>query len=172
MQKILNLLGYAILSLCLAVISPVIAENKLYGAAGVAQLSDQELNLETMLTSAIQDEYLARGEYQKIIDKFGYRRPFTNIIKAEERHISLLIPLLEKFKVTPPSDRGLELASVPATFAETLPIGAAAEVANITMYQRFLKQNLPEDVRHVFRLLLNASQNHLAAFTRQKRARE
>lgn len=169
MQKILNLLTCAMITLCIGFISPVMAEEETYGATAVSQLADEELTLEKMLNFALQDEYLARGEYQKIIEKFGNNRPFSNIIKAEERHIAWLKPLFKKYGFLLPPDRGLELATIPATFAETLKIGEAAEIANIAMYKRFLKQDLPDDVRDVFSHLLTGSENHLAAFTRNGR---
>ncbi|MCK5834298.1 MAG: DUF2202 domain-containing protein, partial [Lentisphaeria bacterium] len=121
-----------------------------------------------MLKFALEDEYLARGEYQKIMNKFGQRRPFSNIIEAEKRHIAMLLPLFKKYKVPVSPDRGLELAVIPATFSETFPIGVKAEEVNIEMYERFLKQKLPEDVRSVFERLLSGSQNHLAAFSRKR----
>ena len=154
--------------LCLGVASPVMAQDETYGAAGVSQVVNEDLTLEVMLNFAIQDEYIARGEYQKIINTFGPKRPFTKIIKAEETHIGLLKPLFKEYRVTLPPDRGMELATVPATFAETLEIGVAAEVANIEMYERFLKKDLPGNVRNVFERLLKGSENHLAAFTKNK----
>ncbi len=169
MQKIFNLLTGAMLGLCIGFITPVMAEDKAYGAAGIVQLSDEQLTLEKMLNAALQDEYLARGEYQKIIETFGNQRPFANIIRAEERHIAWLLPLFKKFDFTLPPDRGLELATIPATFAQALQLGAAAEVANIAMYKRFLKQDLPEDVKEIFSYLLSGSEKHLAAFTRNNR---
>ncbi len=42
---------------------------------------------------------------------------------------------------------------------------------NIAMYERFLKTNLPDDVREVFSRLLAGSKNHLDAFKRGGRAR-
>ena len=39
-----------------------------YGAAGVANLTDAELTVPVILTFALQDEYLARGEYQVIME--------------------------------------------------------------------------------------------------------
>ena len=164
-MKKLPIYGALILSLSIAL--PVMAQSESYGAVGVSQISDAELTLESMLNFALQDEFLARGEYQKIMNKFGEQRPFSNIIKAEVTHISLLKPLFIKygFKLSP--DRGLELATVPATFAETLKIGVEAEVANIEMYERFLKKDLPTDVREVFNRLLKGSESHLAAFTKR-----
>ena len=135
-----------------------------YGAAGSAAVADSELTLGAMLTFALQDEYLARGEYQKIMAKFGERRPFSNIVKAEEQHIAWLVPLFEKHGATLPPDRGQELAQVPETFSAALSAGVDAEIANIDMYKRFLARELPSDVKAVFEHLLTGSQNHLAAF--------
>jgi hypothetical protein len=140
------------------------AASPAYGAAGAAAVADSELTLGAMLTFALQDEYLARGEYQKIMATFGERRPFSNIVKAEEQHIAWLVPLFEKYGVKLPPDRGQELAQVPETFSAALLAGVDAEIANIDMYQRFLSRELPSDVRAVFDHLLTGSRNHLAAF--------
>lgn len=171
MTKLLRCFAVGMLILGLGLASPVGAADYNYGASGALKLTDESLTLEKMLVFAIQDEYLARGEYQKVIEKFGSRRPFSNIIKAEERHISWLKPLFTKYNVPLPADRGLELAKILRTFAEALQIGIDAEVANIAMYERFLKRDLPEDVRDVFSRLLAASRNHLDAFQRGGRSR-
>ena len=171
MKKMVNILAIVMLILCIGLAVPVSAADDTYGAAGASKLTDESLTREKMLVFAIQDEYLARGEYQKVIEKFGNRRPFSNIIKAEERHISWLKPLFTNYNVALPPDRGLELAKVPATFTEALQIGVYAEVANIAMYERFLKKDLPEDIRDVFSRLLAGSKNHLDAFKRGGRSR-
>ena len=44
-----------------------------YGAKGA--LADKDLTINDMLVYAVQDEYLALGEYQAIIEKFGEQRP-------------------------------------------------------------------------------------------------
>ena len=144
--------------------APVGAAPAGYGAAGAATLSDAELTVPVMLTFALQDEYLARGEYQSIMEKFGSSRPFSNIIKAEEQHIAWLKPLFETYGVALPADRGVKLAVAPDTMAYALQAGANAEIANIGMYERFLSRELPVDVKAVFEHLLAASKNHLAAF--------
>ena len=167
MKRIMNLLACGTVILCICLVLQVKASDDAYGAAGTLKLNDKELTLPKMLVFAIEDEYLARGEYQKVMEKFGSRRPFSNIIKAEERHIAWLQPLFAKYGVALPPDRGLELAKVPATFADALRIGVDAEVTNIAMYERFLKKDLPDDVRDVFNRLMAGSKNHLAAFKRE-----
>lgn len=150
--------------LCFSMVSVSGGADGNYGAAAVAELSDTELNVSNMLTYAIEDEYMARGEYKAVMEKFGKYPPFSNIIKAEERHIELLLPLFKKYNVPVPPDRGRELAKVPATFNEALQVGVKAEIENIAIYKRFLRQDLPADVKDVFQRLLAGSENHLAAF--------
>lgn len=127
---------------------------------------DKSYTLADMLTYALEDEYLAKAEYAAIIAEFDAARPYTNIIKAEANHIAELLPLFSAYKVTVPVVDAASHAIVPATLAETYAIGVEAEKDNIAMYEAFLKQDLPADVRVVFENLRNASVRHLAAFTR------
>ncbi len=169
MKRVMIFLVMGIFTLSAGLAFSVGATDNNYGAAGISKLTDESLTLQKMLVFAIEDEYLARGEYQKVIEKFGNRRPFSNIIKAEERHISWLKPLFKKYNFVLPPDRGLELAKIPEFFTEALQIGVEAEIANIAMYERFLKKDLPDEVRDVFNHLLTGSRNHLNAFKRGSR---
>lgn len=137
------------------------------GAKGA--LEDNELTEKKMLTYAIQDEYLAKNEYLGIIEKFGNVRPFSNIVKSEEQHIALLLPLLEKYGASPVSENSLkEKVKVPSSLEVAAQIGVDAEIDNIAMYEKFLAQKgLPEDMRVAFEDLMRASENHLTAFRRQ-----
>ena len=163
-----KLLMFGLVAILFASMGIVNAASPAYGAAGAAAVAEADLTLNSMLTFALEDEYLARGEYRKIMDKLGERRPFSNIIKAEEQHIAWLVPLLENHDTAIPADRGLELAQVPENFAEALQAGVTAETANIAMYERFLQRKLPHDVKTVFEHLLAASRNHLEAFQRSR----
>ena len=127
-------------------------------------LADGNLTLAKMLTYALQDEYLARAEYRLIIQNFGSKRPFSNIIQAEEQHIAMLAPLLNQYGVPMPPD-AFSL-SAPDTFQAALQAGVKAEEENIAMYDLFLRQELPDPVRQVFTHLRDASYNHLGAFER------
>ncbi|MHB0994951.1 MAG: DUF2202 domain-containing protein [Elusimicrobiales bacterium] len=136
-----------------------------YGAVSAA--AEKAPSLERMLTLAIEDEYLARAEYRVILKAFGSVRPFSNIIKAEERHIKMLEPLFKKygFKV-PAAGAAAAHAVKPASLRAALEAGVKAEEGNIAMYERFLAGELPGDVRETFGYLKAASENHLAAFKR------
>lgn len=130
----------------------------------VGAKADTQLTLEDMLTYAIQDEYLARARYSLVVEKFGEQRPFVNIISAEETHISHLKPLFTKYNVALPTDNSKDYVKVQTSIKESLEAGVQGEIENIAMYERFLNENVPSDIKKVFTLLRNASQNHLQAF--------
>ena len=64
---------------------------------GVTYAQQLDKKTQQALIDAINDEYKARTLYQKVIDKFGAVRPFSNIIKAEETHIGELKLLFKKY---------------------------------------------------------------------------
>lgn len=137
-----------------------------YGAVG--SFENPESNLEQMLIYAIQDEYLARAEYEYLINEQNAGSPFTNIIKAEESHISMLIPLFETYGFNVPEDTAQDHLITVESITQALEAGVQAEIDNIAMYEKFLlDSNLPEDVRTIFIQLRDASKNHLAAFERK-----
>jgi hypothetical protein len=117
-----------------------------------------------MLTYAMQDESIARAEYAAILDTYGSVRPFTNIIRAEESHIASLLPLFEAYGIAVPADESESLVTTVPSLTEAYQTGVSAEVNNIAMYETFLDQNLPDNVRAVFESLMRASENHLRAF--------
>ncbi len=135
-----------------------------YGAKGA--LNAPTLTLNTMLTYALQDEYLAQARYDTIIQKFGAIRPFTQIKQAEMRHISALLPLFQRYSVAIPKNNAMNFVTPPATLQDAFATGVQAEIDNINMYDRFLTFNIPADMQMVFTQLRNASVNHLAAFQR------
>lgn len=161
MKKIFTI---ALLSLVVVTSSFSMADSSTTGSAS-AKL-DTSYSIEDMLTYAIQDEYLARSEYEAIMSKFSVTRPFSNIMRSEETHIDLLIPLFDAYNIDVPVDDSSEHLIIPSTLAETYEIGVEAEINNIAMYEKFLAEDLPDDIREVFEKLMNASENHLKAFSR------
>lgn len=61
-------------------------------------------------------------------------------------------------------DDAASRVTVPSSLQESDEIGVEAEIRNIEMYESFLKEDLPEDVRIVFENLKRASESHLRAF--------
>jgi hypothetical protein len=129
-----------------------------------AAKNNPEPSMEEMLRYAIQDEYLARAEYYEVIDRLGSVRPFSNIVKAEETHVGMLVPLFEKYGLMVPDDTYASHVVVPDDLKTALQIGVQAEIDNIAMYESFLDRDLPDDVRAAFQKLKDASENHLRAF--------
>lgn len=124
--------------------------------------------LASILNEAIQDEYKARALYQKVIEKFGEVRPFSNIVEAENRHIQALLPLFELHDLPVPPDDWGSRVEAPSTLLEACQQGVEAEIENMEMYSRLLEQSedFPE-VQAVLRELQRASkENHLPAFQR------
>ncbi len=128
-----------------------------------------EYTIESMLTYAILDEYLAKATYEEILAVYGDVRPFSKIVIAEQTHIDLLLPLFETYGIDVPENNAAASVVVPDSISSALATGVEAEKANIAMYETFLAQsNLPDDVRTVFESLKAASQKHLNAFQRDR----
>jgi hypothetical protein len=149
--------------------SAVTPESGLYGHS--AAQADTKLTITTMLTYAIQDEYMARAEYLNIMNKFGAVRPFSNISNAESRHIALLENAFNSYKLTIPSDEGAKYARATDSLQASYQMGVASEVNNIAMYNRFLTESAVNNssaasIKQLFITLRDASQRHLAAFKR------
>ena len=135
-----------------------------FGAAGAKV--NTAYTLEGMLKYAIEDEYLAKAEYELIISKYGNIRPFTNIIRSEEQHIAWLKDIYKVYSLPVPPDNAKDHVVMPENLKAAYETGVTAEIENIAMYERFLEEELPADVRSLFERLMNASKNHLGAFER------
>ncbi len=136
-----------------------------YGAKGA--LADNSLSIADMMHYAVQDEYLAHGEYEAIIKRFGAQNPYSNIINSEKEHIAMLKNLFESCGLAFPADDSAGHLVIPSSLADAAKTGVQAEIDNIAMYNKFLSGNLPKPVADVFTFLKSASQNHLEAFKRQ-----
>lgn len=136
-----------------------------YGAKGA--IADQDLSILDMLMYAAQDEYLASGEYAAIEDKFGSQNPYTNIRKAEEKHLTYLKKIYQAYGLDFPEDESADHIVVPINLLEAAKTGVQAEIDNIEMYELFLSYDLPEDIMKVFSALKTGSESHLLAFQKQ-----
>lgn len=126
-----------------------------------------DLTLERVLAEALEDEYRAQAKYRKIIEKFGPVHPFVNIVDAECRHISVLLPLFQQYGIVPPDDQEDLSDRVPDTLLEACEEGVKAELDNIALYDRLIAATEQSDVSRVLRNLQAASRDrHLPAFQR------
>lgn len=123
--------------------------------------------LAELLNEALLDEYKARDNYQKIIDTFGPVRPFINIVKAEQTHIELLLPLYERYAIPLPPEPDPARITAPESLLQACEMGVEAEMANIAMYDRLIAATALPDVVAVLQRLQAASRDHhLPAFQR------
>jgi hypothetical protein len=115
---------------------------------------------------AIEDEYHAEAIYLKVTEDFGNVWPFSNIVRAEQRHSEAVAGLFLNRGMAVPTSRW-NLGNVPRfdSLAEACAAAVQAEKDNITLYDTFLAMALPADVQNVFSNNRRASlENHLPAF--------
>lgn len=135
-----------------------------YGAAAVEE--NKNYTVTEMLTYALQDEELAYSEYASINETFDNPRPFVNIIRAEQSHIASLEKLLAAYGISLPENTSSAYVTAPASLTDAVTASIQTEKNNIAMYNSFLAQTLPDDVKLVFSALKTASEHHLASFER------
>jgi hypothetical protein len=160
MEKIIKTISMFTLILVIGMTGMSFADD--FGAAG-AETHD-EYTIEEMLEYAIEDEYLAKAEYELIIEALDASRPFTNIVEAEKQHIVAVEALYEAYNLELPTINPSEYTVLPESIDAALKTGVTAEINNIAMYEKFLEQDLPDDIRIVFESLKRASEFHLKAF--------
>jgi hypothetical protein len=128
--------------------------------------SEGNYSIEDMLVYALLDEIHARDTYIAMIEVYGEIKPLTHIMDAEQRHIDLLLPLFETYQIELPVSDYVPV--VPQTIEEVMLLGQQAEIANIALYESFLTQELPDDIKEVFTSLVEASNHHLEAFSKDR----
>jgi hypothetical protein len=142
------------------------------GAAEKAIAAGSTFTITDMLRWAAEDEYLARGEYAAIMAKFGSQRPYSNIMAAEEQHLSWLKTEYQSRNLPFPADGSAAYIVLPKDLKAAAQAGVDAEISNIAMYKAFLAR--PElsapanaSVKTLFEQLMRASENHLRSFRNQ-----
>lgn len=133
-------------------------------------------DLKTLLTTGIKEEYMARATYKAANLVFNNRKPFANIVRAEEQHTRMFIKLFEARKWTLPKDDYAQKPdesnqdfakrlNLPTDWTEALKLGVKLEKEDVKFLGDALKTDLPDDVRTTFQNLLVASRDrHLRAF--------
>lgn len=141
----------------------VVIDNLEYPVASVPQ------EVRDALLQALDDEYKALATYESIMNTHGNVRPFSMIARAEQRHITSLLSLFDKYGIDIPINPYLGNIPVPDSITASCQAGVKAEIANAALYAENLLPvvtNYP-DITQVFTNLMNASQEkHLVAFQR------
>ena len=149
---------------------PLLSEDEelsLEGYGAIGALSDTNLSISDMLMYAVQDEYLARGEYLAIMEKFGSQKPYSNIVRSEETHLAYLEEVYTAYDLLFPDDTSKDHLIIPLDLPEAAQTGVQAEIDNIAMYEKFMSYDLPENIYNVFDALKRGSDSHLLAFQKQ-----
>ncbi|KAK2143995.1 hypothetical protein LSH36_793g00009 [Paralvinella palmiformis] len=134
---------------------------KKYGKRGVSKSGVKDMN--DMLDWALKDEYIARNDYDKIVDNFGADVAwlFNRLRFAERRHIDILNSVYEQYNLKIPKV-STTVDKIPTMHDAYLEC-EDAEIKNISMYAVFMNTiKLPTDVMSAFSRLMNASFHHLA----------
>lgn len=119
------------------------------------------------LRMALDDEYKAEATYAQVIEDFGQVRPFTNIRRAEQRHIQALLPFFAKYGEDIPANPYTGNLPSYESVKEACEVGVQAEIDNVALYDEINAMVDDQDLRYVFSNLQWASQEkHLPAFQR------
>lgn len=147
------------------------------------QLPAQNLNEQEALDLLYmrEEEKLARDVYLSLYDEWGLRS-FSNIAKAEKRHMTSVLVLIDKYDLQDPVGNNAvgvftntdlqqlyeELyAAGTQSLISALQVGAAIEELDIYDLQRALAATNNEDVQMLYQNLIKGSSNHLRAFAQQ-----
>ncbi|MCI0473017.1 MAG: DUF2202 domain-containing protein [Ignavibacteria bacterium] len=133
-----------------------------------------------MLLFMIEEEKMAHDVYSYLYDKWQLR-PFSNISRAEKRHIQSIEAILNKYGISNPLKNmnegeftNAEIKNLYASLIEqgnkslldALKAGAEIEEVDIADLNTAIGKTDNDDLKMVFDNLKRASGNHLRAFMR------
>ena len=128
-----------------------------------------------------EEERLARDLYQAFSDQYDGARPFSMIVKAEQKHHDTMGSLLTQYGVTdssaglPAGDYAFDAldelyntwyAQGSASIEAAYQVGVDLETRDIADLKEALAAATQDDVKAALERLLSGSENHLAAFER------
>jgi hypothetical protein len=137
---------------------------------------DEEKELKYMR----EEEKMAHDFYFVMYEKWGLR-PFNNISKAEQRHMSVLKSMLDKYSIEDPIKdmtpgifsnvdiKGLHenlLGQGNKSEIDALKAGAEIEEVDIADLMKAINNTDNEDLKLVYNNIMHGSYNHLRAFVR------
>lgn len=137
------------------------------------------------LTFIRQEEKMARDVYIALHDAWGLN-VFSNITSSEQRHMDVMLALLDRYGVADPVAGagngafvdplvqelyGQLLARGKASLVDALTVGAIIEDFDIVDIQARLASSPPADVVTAYENLMKGSRNHLRSYVSQLKAR-
>lgn len=119
----------------------------------------------TSLQALYDEENLAYENYKKAAEQFDNARPFSNIMRAEDRHKELLEYLADKLdqKLV---DNDIKVADF-ADYKDAIDKAIVIEKEDIETIEKMLEdKSMTEESKSILEKLLRGSQNHLKALER------
>ncbi|MFY9262328.1 MAG: DUF2202 domain-containing protein [Actinomycetaceae bacterium] len=128
-----------------------------------------------------EEERLARDLYQAFADAYDDARPFSSIVKSEQRHFDRMGSLLEKYGIEDPSqgavpgvyaDQALQdlydqwYAQGMTSIEDAYQVGVDLEALDIADLDDAIAVATTADVVTAFEQLKAGSENHLSAYQR------
>ena len=137
-------------------------------ASPAAKAAPLDERTSASILEGIADERKTEAVYRAVIAKHGQIRPFTNAVRAEDRHARFLETLLTSRGLAVPESKVAETGPVPATALEACEAALVSERQNVALYDRLLASGpLPQDVKGAFEHNRWASlEHHIPAFER------
>lgn len=128
------------------------------GAGSAGAVGGSPFDPAPAMTSALQSEHGLAGTWTGVLDQLGEVTPFTNLLPAEQQHVTALSGLFAARELEVPGSTW-DPATLPtfASRADACAAGVVAEAANVALYDELLALELPDDVRQVFTNLRAAS---------------
>lgn len=121
--------------------------------------------LHQALRIALYNAYAARSFHARVVDAFGTRPPFTEMVKAEERTVAALSTLCQRFGIPRPLDAFPMHTQPSASWLTNCQRGLSGEMANIRLYTELLTQVREPEAQKLFtRLQSDARERHLPVF--------
>lgn len=127
-----------------------------------------------------EEEKMAHDFYVIMYEKWGLR-PFSNISKAEQRHMSVVKSMLDKYSIQDPvkdltqgifSNSDIKvmyenlLEQGNKSAIDALKAGAEIEEVDIADLMKAIDNTDNKDLKLVYNNIMNGSYNHLRAFVR------
>ena len=143
-------------------------------------MQDISLDEEKELKYMREEEKMAHDFYVAMYEKWGLR-PFNNISKAEQRHMSAVKSMLDKYSIDDPVkdistdvftnsdikklyENLLEQGNKSAV--DALKAGAEIEEVDISDLMKAIEETDNNDLKLVYTNIMHGSYNHLRAFVR------
>lgn len=154
---------------------PIVAQ---VSVTNSTQLSEAEIS---GLIKMRQEEMLARDVYNALYDKWQLKT-FINISSSEQTHTTMIKKLLEEFNIEDPIQteiRGVypdqaftdlynQLVEKGSTsLIDALNVGAMIEDLDIYDLKNLSMKTQNTEILQVYSYLINGSENHMRAFTKQ-----